>query len=126
MIKVLYVDDMPECLSLIQRVLARRGEVEYYAAEVASEGIALCEKVDPDVVLVDIGLPGAFDGFDVVHALRGNGFCGLIVALTARADGETRVRCEREGFDFFLAKPFDVLGLLPRLKVLLGVDAVSA
>ncbi|PNS07440.1 hybrid sensor histidine kinase/response regulator [Solilutibacter silvestris] len=57
-----------------------------------------------DAALLDLDLPG-MDGFDLARTLRGNGFDGRLLAVTARADAEAETLARSAGFDSFLRKP---------------------
>ena len=85
----------------------------------ANEGKAaleIAQEFRPDVVLLDIGLPG-MNGFEVAHGLRSQPESrdALLIALTGYGEAESRSRSAQAGFDFHMVKPADVNLLLSML-----------
>jgi signal transduction histidine kinase len=105
--KVLYVEDNRDNQRLVQRVLGARG-YQVLIAEDGAEGVALARESRPDLVLVDLGIPG-LDGYETTTRLRG--FAHLrgvpIVALTADGSPGARERALVAGCDGYLVKPID-------------------
>jgi DNA-binding response OmpR family regulator len=96
-------------------------EIEGYAVDHAAtgaEGLARAAEHRPDVILLDLMLPG-IDGFRVLRALRERGGEPPILILTALGDEASKVRGLRLGADDYVTKPFSVLELLARVEVLL-------
>jgi two-component system, OmpR family, alkaline phosphatase synthesis response regulator PhoP len=81
------------------------------------EGIAAAREHPFDLILLDIGLPGA-DGIDVLRTLRQAGLGTPVLMLTARGDVATKVETLELGADDYLPKPFDVAELSARVKAL--------
>lgn len=106
-LKVLVVDDDRDCartLSLLIRLLG-------YQVDVAHTGAEAVEKVrtlPPDVVFLDIGMPG-MSGYEVARKLRGNGLKKepLLIAVTGLGRDEDRKRSEEAGIHLHLIKPVD-------------------
>jgi CheY-like chemotaxis protein len=75
--------------------------------------LRIAQEFRPDVVLLDIGLPG-MNGFEVAHQLRKQAACrdALLIALTGYGEAESRTRSAQAGFDFHMVKPADVNLLL--------------
>jgi two-component system cell cycle response regulator len=105
--KVLIVEDNPVNLRLAQFVLERKGFTVTEAAS-ASECMAQLEKAVPDLILMDIQLPGE-DGLSVTRKIRANPKLKriVIVALTAHAMTGDREKILAAGCDGYLAKPMD-------------------
>jgi CheY-like chemotaxis protein len=105
--KVLIVEDNPVNLRLAQFVLERKGFAVTKAAN-ASECFAQLEKGVPDLILMDIQLPGE-DGLSVTRKIRANPKLKriVIVALTAHAMTGDREKILAAGCDGYLAKPMD-------------------
>jgi two-component system KDP operon response regulator KdpE len=113
---VLVVEDDPNIVDLVQSNLLVRG----FAVEVSRDGRELVELVRerrPDVVLLDLMLPGV-DGFDVCRDLRAASPVGIIV-VSARRGEQDKVRALNLGADDYLTKPFGVDELLARITALL-------
>jgi CheY-like chemotaxis protein len=93
--------------------------MEGFEVKTAHEGMAalrIAEDFRPDVVLLDIGLPG-MNGFEVANRLRNQPQSrdALLIALTGYGEAESRSRSEQAGFDFHMVKPADVNLLLSML-----------
>ncbi|MFN8372190.1 MAG: response regulator [Anaerolineae bacterium] len=113
--RILYVEDNPANLFLVQRV-ARMGNHEvlnYTSGETALENF---ERDHPDLVLMDVQLAGNMTGLDVVRKLRGSGYHTPIIAVTAYAMIGDRERCIDAGCDDYLAKPLPVPKLVEIIK----------
>jgi len=121
--RVLLVEDDPSNVELFTAILEREG----YAVEVVTDGRQVEPRVDavrPDLVLMDINLPGV-DGTELLRRLRGRpSTAGLrILALTAHAmhgDGESFLAA---GFDGYLSKPVEVKQFRETVRhILQGLD----
>ena len=112
--RVLVVEDDPGIADLMVRGLERAG---YDTAAAASGQQALLASPDPDVVLLDLGLPD-MDGVEVCRALRERSDMAIIV-VTARGEEGDRVAALDEGADDYLVKPFGLAELLARIRAVL-------
>jgi two-component system alkaline phosphatase synthesis response regulator PhoP len=96
-------------------------EIEGYEVETAEDGKAGLQafaKENPDLVILDLMLPG-LDGFRVLRSLRQEGHSTPILLLTARGEEADKVRALRMGADDYVTKPFGLLELLARVEALL-------
>jgi PAS domain S-box-containing protein len=113
-LRVLVVDDEVDTLELIRVSLGQCG-AEVTAARSAAEALCLLERVIPDVIISDIGMPGE-DGFDFIRQVRElppeRGGQTPAVALTAYARAEDRLRVLRSGYQKHIAKPVELAELL--------------
>lgn len=109
--RILVVEDNPLNLKLVRDVLTVSG-YEVVAAPSAEEGVVLAGTCEPDLVLMDIQLPG-MDGYEALRLLRQNPRLDTVpvVAVTAFAMRGDRERAAREGFDGYLGKPISVRAL---------------
>jgi len=109
--KIMYVEDNPANISLLQRIARMGGHqvINYTNGEVALNNF---EKDHPDLVLMDLQLEGRVSGLDVVKQLRQRGFKTPIVAVTAYAMVGDRERCIDAGCDSYLSKPLPVAELV--------------
>lgn len=113
MTRVLVVDDEPQ----IRRALATNLRARDYEVDVAASGeeaLALAAERHPDVVILDIGLPG-IDGVEVVRGLRGWTEVPIIM-LSVREGEADKVQALDAGADDFVTKPFGMNELLARLR----------
>jgi PAS domain S-box-containing protein len=125
---VLYVEDNPANLRLVRQLLARRGDIRLLASGEALDGLDLARRERPDLILLDINLPG-MDGYELLGRLREDPATRAIpaVAISANAMPEDLARGRAAGFRDYLTKPLDV-GRLLRLvdEVLADCRRVSA
>jgi two-component system cell cycle response regulator DivK len=105
---ILIVEDNEKNLKLVRDILQYRGYRTIEATS-AEEGIALAASQLPDLILMDIRLPG-MDGMAALQALRADPTTAgiAIVAVTASVMPEDRDRFAEAGFDGFIEKPIDV------------------
>jgi CheY-like chemotaxis protein len=106
---VMIVDDNDINLMLAMKLLEREG----YTVRLARDGeqaLAMIEHSEPDVILMDIQMPG-LDGLETTRALRRRGSKVAVIALTANAMQEDRECCIAAGMNGYLSKPFDVKAL---------------
>jgi DNA-binding response OmpR family regulator len=96
-------------------------EIEGHVVTVAEDGPAGLEAVrtvEPDLVILDLMLPG-MDGYRVLETLRAEGRDVPVLILTARGEEADKVRGFRLGADDYVTKPFGVLELLARVQAIL-------
>jgi two-component system KDP operon response regulator KdpE len=112
--RVLIVDDEPR-IGKILCLKLRLGGFECISVTTGSEALAVAQKQSPDLMLLDIVMPG-MDGFQVLEKLRA--FSRLpVIAFSAKS--ENGPRALELGADAFLAKPFDVDDLVRRTQRML-------
>jgi phosphate regulon transcriptional regulator PhoB len=116
---VLVVEDEPDIRSLIVHHLEREG-FRCRTATSGGEALARVRSTPPDLVVLDLMLPG-MDGLEVCRRLRGDPVtAGLpIIMLTAKADEVDRVVGLEMGADDYLAKPFSIKELVARVRAVL-------
>jgi DNA-binding response OmpR family regulator len=115
--RVLVVEDDREIAEVLQRSL----RIEGYEVRCARDGkgaLADARGFSPDLVILDLGLPGGMDGMDVAKELRSQGDTPILI-LTARDAVESRVEGLDSGADDYLIKPFERQELLARMRALL-------
>ncbi len=127
--RILVVDDEPAILRTLRTNLRGHGfDVE--TAENVREALSEYDRVRPDIVLLDLGLPDD-DGLVLIRDIRGRASTPIIV-VSARDDDRDKVSALDLGADDYLTKPFSVDELLARIRVALrhiarpatGTDAV--
>lgn len=115
--RVLTIDDEPEIQALLRELLERSGFDVVQAAR-GEEGLtALQGGLDPDLVILDVGMPG-LDGWAVLERIRSASDVPVLM-LTARTSELEKVRGLRAGADDYVAKPFGRQELLARVEALL-------
>jgi two-component system cell cycle response regulator DivK len=115
---VLIIEDNDKNLRLVRDVL-EYGGLETMEARTAEEGLVLARERPPDVILLDIQLPG-MDGYAALRELRADGRTHAIpvAAVTAFAMDSDRQRLADAGFDAHFAKPIDVAHLADDVRAL--------
>ena len=115
--KVLVVDDLCASAETLQVLL----ELEGFNVRIANDGASalhIAREFVPDVVILDIGLPG-LDGFEVARQLRSRpeSKTTLLIALTGYGEAESRLRSQQAGFDHHVVKPADIESLLAMVSL---------
>jgi signal transduction histidine kinase/CheY-like chemotaxis protein len=116
--RILVVDDNAEISDSLARLLRDLGH-DVWTAPDGAQGVALAQKLQPDVVLLDLSMPG-MDGYEACRRIRASdwGKSLLLVAVTARDQEEDRLRSVDFGFDFHLTKPADPDQIARMIKAL--------
>ncbi len=113
---ILVVDDEPAIRRTLQTNLTARG-YEVTAVETGEEALRRVAQEPPDLVLLDLMLPG-MSGLDVCRAIRAESSVPILV-LSARGEERAKVRALDLGADDYLTKPFGMDELLARMRALL-------
>ncbi len=119
---VLIVDDEPNIITPLEFLMEQRG-YNVFVADTGEKGFQLIEEVNPDLVLLDIMLPG-IDGFEVCRKIRENPSSAktkiiLITAMSGEADMEKGISM---GADAFIIKPFSNAEVVKKVDELLKSD----
>lgn len=120
---VLVVEDERQMLRFLRATLTSHG-YRLLEAETAAEAVRLASSHNPDLILLDLGLPDA-DGIDVTRRLREWSRTPIIV-LSARGRDDDKVEALDAGADDYLTKPFSVNELLARMRVALRHAGAAA
>ena len=121
--KILVVDDEAKIVKLVRAYLEQAG----YTVVVAEDGqtaLIQSRREKPDLVILDLGLPG-IDGLDVARTLRREGDTPIIM-LTARVDDTDRIIGLELGADDYVSKPFNPRELVARVRAVLRRTTGSA
>lgn len=104
-LKVLIVDDLVDAAEALARLL-RFDAHEVRTAYRGTDALAAASDLAPDVVLLDLGLPG-LDGYEVARHVREQTGCRgtIIIAITGRTQSRDRERAVAAGIDDYLLKP---------------------
>jgi DNA-binding response OmpR family regulator len=121
---VLVVEDDPDLLTVLPRILSTAG----YVVRTASDGEDGLSKVlddAPAIAILDVGLP-KLSGYELARELRSRGYQFPVLMLTARVSVDDKVSGLDAGADDYLAKPFEYAELLARVKALLRRSTITA
>jgi two-component system KDP operon response regulator KdpE len=116
--RILVVDDAPDVVESVRLGFTLQWrDVERLLARACAEDLDVVEQARPDIVLLDVGLPG-LDGFGVLREIRL--FSDVpVVMLTARDDAMDKVKGLELGADDYVTKPFNHLELMARVRAVL-------
>ena len=122
--RILIIDDEKELAKLIKMRLESTGSMEVTLAFDGDEGLAKVEKVDPDVIILDIMMPGK-NGFEVLEELRKDADAKRrpVIMLTARDDLRSMGTAYELQADHYLTKPFQTEDLLDAISTVLHLAA---
>jgi len=125
MTTLLLVEDNEMNRDAISRLLERRG-FTVLTAEDGERGLQVCHEALPDLVLMDLGLPG-IDGFEVTRQLKADARTARIpvVALTARAMKSDQEAALAAGCDDYDTKPVDLARLIGKIRALLEIESAT-
>lgn len=123
--RVLVVDDLEANRRLLQAKLG----AEYYevlTAQRGEEAVQRARRERPDIILMDVMMPGGIDGFEACRRIKTQADTRHIpvVILTTLDDRDSRLRGLQAGAEDFLTKPIDEVQLLARVKSLVGLKVV--
>ncbi len=118
------VEDDPAIADLLDMYLRREDHRVYLAAD-GERGLELIAAHRPDVVILDVGLPG-IDGLEVCRRIRSSDAAVSVVFLTARDDEIDRVLGLEMGADDYVTKPFSPRELVARVRAQLRRAAATA
>ena len=114
---VVVIEDDPHIADLVDLYLRRDGFRVLLAGD-GEKGLAILVQEQPCIVILDVGLPGAYDGFDVCRHIRARSAVPVLF-LTARDDEMDRVLGLELGADDYLVKPFSPRELVARVRAIL-------
>lgn len=120
MFKILYIEDTENNRILVTRYLSRSG-YNVLTAEDAGQGLAVALSELPDLILMDLGLPGT-DGWTATRHFKNNPALQHIpiIALTAHVMQGDREKALEAGCDDYDTKPFQFARLMSKIDALLG------
>src|SRR5436190_13632971 len=120
---VLMIEDDPQIRRFLRAALAAE-DYQFHEALTAEEGIAQAAARQPDLVLLDLGLPDR-DGLDVIRGIRQWSQMPILV-LSARGQEKDKIAALDLGADDYVAKPFAVGELLARIRAALRRSTATA
>jgi two-component system response regulator MprA len=120
LLKVLVIDDEESIIDFIKLGLHYEGfQVE--SSSDGEQGIVAAQRINPDVIILDVMMPGGIDGLEVCRRLRANPTTSDIpvLMLTAKDEVGDKIVGLQTGADDYLTKPFDFYELLERIRAIL-------
>ena len=115
---VLYIEDNPDNMRLVQRALESRG-YRIFQAMCGEDGVNTAESEEVDLILLDINLPD-IDGYEVARRIRSSSKTSLlrvpIIAITANALKGDAEKALNAGCDVYMSKPINIRELWARVE----------
>lgn len=119
--KILLVDDESDVRTLLEATIARKG-YEVLQASTAQEALDLSQDKKPDLILMDIFMPGDFGGLEATRMLKGDAKTRGSKIIVLTASNGTKQEALNAGADDYLVKPFSPLELLYKIDGLVEGD----
>lgn len=119
--KLLIVDDQPEIRNLLELTLNTES-FEIHHANNCNSALAMTRIIRPDLVLLDVMMPGEFDGLEVCRRIKNDPevSSALVVIISARSQVADKYKGLEAGADDYIVKPFSPLSLIEKVNVLLA------
>ena len=119
--KILIVDDQREVRELVEATL-NIGDYHIFKASDGEGALAIAQEAHPDLIILDIMMPGGMDGYEVCRRLKSDPETAncRVVMLTARGEEADRQKGAEVGADDYFVKPFSPLELLNKVEEILG------
>jgi CheY-like chemotaxis protein len=124
--RILIVDDQPDIRKLIRLTLQHLDDAEVYEASNGGDGWRMAQDLKPDLMLLDVMMPGELDGYQVCAKVKSDPVLAgqtKVVLLTARAQKEDEEQGRKAGSDAYLTKAFSPLKLLDLVDNMLGTTS---
>ncbi len=118
--KILIVDDEEKVRKLVEVTLSV-GDLEILHASSGDEALKITREAKPDIILLDIMMPGGLDGFDVCRLLKKDPDTKdiYIIMLTAKGQQADREKGLASGADDYFVKPFSPMELMDKIDKIL-------
>ena len=115
--RILIIEDSDSISRMIEALVSGRGH-QVTAAPSGAKGLEIAFREIPDVVLLDLNLPGTFDGYEVCARLRAEPLTRSIpiLILSATEDEESKRRAIEAGANGYYTKPFSPMALLKEIE----------
>lgn len=115
--RILVVEDQDSIRRMIEALVQARG-YDVSAVANGAKAIDLATTEPPDLVLLDLNLPGQYDGFEVCRRLRADPTTRRtpVVIITAMDDPESRAKATEAGANAYYTKPFSPIALLKEIE----------
>ena len=118
-IRILIIeDDFSLAAMLRDALMSQYSDSLCLVADDGEQGLQYLPKVDPNLVLLDQGLPGALSGVQVCQKIRNSSYSPMIMMITGESSDSQRLHSYECGVDDFLAKPFNLRELKVRIETL--------
>ncbi|PLX84668.1 MAG: two-component system response regulator [Desulfuromonas sp.] len=105
--KILIVEDQADILKLLE-IIFKGDDREIHLVKTGDEALAVAREIVPDVILMDIMLPGGIDGYEVTRTLKSDSRTSscAVIAMTAKVQEQDKQDAWAAGVDEFIGKPY--------------------
>jgi DNA-binding response OmpR family regulator len=119
--KILVIDDEPQITEIIETFLTNSGH-QVFVNNVASEGLKRAKAIQPDIILLDLMMPG-LNGFDVLKQIREKFIDKWrpVIIVSGQGDLETTKKCYNLEADHYLAKPCSIDVVLKGIRTMISL-----
>ncbi len=119
--KILIVDDQPEVRELVQ-VTLEIGDYQILMAENGRQALDVAQAEHPDIILMDIMMPGSVDGLEACRQLKADpATAGIYIVMLSAKGQESDVENGRmAGADDYFTKPFSPIALIEKVEAVIG------
>ena len=119
--KILIVDDEPGIRKLVKSTL-KSEDYQILQAENGQKALDIARLENPDLIFMDIMMPGDIDGFEATRILKNDAKTNdtTIIVLSAKGEEEDLIKGLRAGADEYFTKPFSPLALVKKIEEVLG------
>ena len=120
--KILVIDDTASIRTFLRISLQTDG-ADYYESETADQGVKICHSIHPDLVILDLGLPGR-NGLEIIAELKQHAnlpFAPIVIILSVNKEQHIKDKAYQLGADAYVTKPFLMENLLKLIKSVLKV-----
>lgn len=119
--KILIVDDQPEIRNLLSITLDADNYEVHHANNWVS-ALGMTRAIKPDLILLDVMMPGEFDGLEVCKRIKNDAELSstIVLIVSARSQIADRYKALEAGADDYLTKPFSPLALIEKVSLLLA------
>ncbi|MGB9677212.1 MAG: response regulator transcription factor [Candidatus Ratteibacteria bacterium] len=117
--KILIIEDDPEERLILTRELKKEGYI-VYEAQTGEEGLRIFKEDRPDLVILDVILPG-IDGWEVLRRIKKGPLSRKVpvMMLTGKSEDSDKIKGYEIGADYYVTKPYNINKLLPIIKSLI-------
>lgn len=117
--KILIIEDDPEERLILRKELRKEGYI-VYEAPTGEEGLKIFKEDKPDLVILDVMLPG-IDGWEVLRRIKKGPLSRRVpvMMLTGKSEDKDKIKGYEIGADYYVTKPYNVAKLLPVIKSLI-------
>lgn len=114
--KILIIEDDPEERLILSRELKKEGFI-VYEAPTGEEGLRIFKEDKPDLVILDVVLPG-IDGWEVLRRIKKGPLSRKVpvIMLTGKTEDRDKIKGYEIGADYYVTKPYNINRLLPVIK----------